>query len=722
MRKGKQRLTLNLLSGREKQREQTSPRKRGPEKSAKTFSPINTEKLRKFELPFSRISGPSLRRAILTCSTIMAARQRLRAVLEVRRASRPCWRCGYNSSSLAGIPVTSNSTDTVPYHQIPSREFEYPLRPIFCPDNLVHVEPAPARRSNGSEIRSSQTVHKPRERGMSDGHLGTLGIQPQSASTQAVQKPRIRLISPRSSVLRAPEVFLSNPNRDLDLLIRTHTCRDNTSSRKSRETDIGKNLPPQDGQDNSVDTEAKSSIVRRTSYVSDVRIIRQVNYDSSWSYILCVAKRDDATPVIHKTGQPLGERPIDASKVSSKGQRRVNDVGIIHKVNQDTPQTEWPYILYVAEGDDVTPLIHKAGPPWSQRSLDACKEVNPDSPQTEWSYILYVGGGDNATPLVHKAGPPLGERSIDAGKEVNQDTPQTEWPYILYVAEGDDVTPLIHKAGPPWSQRPIGTSKEVNQDSPQIGAPYILYMAEGDDATRLIHKAGPPLGEHLIDASKEVNQDSPQFKRPYILYVAEGDDATPLIHKVGPPLGERSIDQPRIKDIDDALTSLLDDFNNHHTSKFSDPNSMTEEPISSTRFSPQDFSARQAASSGIRIPDLLIQATSRSLFPTRTSRAPSRHYATASVSKRRLLFSMSHTKAVHRARICGLMLKSTRPLLEQIEMNISRESLEASERRLDCGRSSTTLLWPTRQVRLTQVRLATPRTCSPSREKTRALP
>ncbi|KAL9075487.1 MAG: hypothetical protein Q9161_001559 [Pseudevernia consocians] len=565
----------------------------------------------------------------------MAARQRLRAVLEVRRASRPCWRCAlnqsrYNFSSLAGIPVASNSTDTVPYDQIPSREFEYPLRPLFCPDNLVHVEPAPARRSNGSEIRSSQTVHKLRERGMSDGHLGTLGIQPQSASTQAVQKPRIRLISPRSSVLRAPEVFLSKPNRDLDLLIRTHICRDDTSTRTSLETDIGKNLPPQDGQDNSVDTEAKSSIVRRTSYVSDVRIIRQVNYDSSWSYILCVAKGDDATPIIHKAGPPLGERPIDASKVSSKGQRRVNDVRVIHKVNQDSPQTEWPFILYVAEGDDATPLIHKAGPLLGERSIDAGKEVNQDTPQTEWSYILYVAEGDNATPLIHKAGPPWSQRPIGTSKEVNQDSPQIGAPYILYMAEGDDATRLIHKAGPPLGEHLIDASKEVNQDSPQFKRPYILYVAEGDDATPLIHKAGPLLGECSIDASKEVNQDTPQTKWSQILYTAEGDNATPLIHKAGPPLGERSIDQPRVKDIDDALTSLLDDFNNHHTSKFSDPNSMTGEPISSTRFSPQDFSARQAASSGIRIPDLLIQAKSRSLFPTRTSRAPSRHYATAS--------------------------------------------------------------------------------------------
>ena len=40
----------------------------------------------------------------------------------------------------------------------------------------------------------------------------------------------------------------------------------------------------------------------------------------------------------------------------------VNDSRTIHQVHQDFPQTKKLGILYVADGDDATHLVHKAGP------------------------------------------------------------------------------------------------------------------------------------------------------------------------------------------------------------------------------------------------------------------------------------------------------------------------------------------------------------------------
>lgn len=470
----------------------------------------------------------------------MAARQRLRAVLEVRRASQPCWRCAlvqprYNSSFRAGIRHTSKSPDAVPFQQILSREVEHALRSFFSPESLAEMEPTPARRSNGSQNRSgnrsSRTVHEPRTRGMSDGRPGTLGIQPQSPLTQAARKPRIRRVSPK---------------HDRDPLIRKHSRRSSL-----------------------IDTEAKSLTMR-------------------W-----VSKRRPGVVHGNSTTDEDTSRPTE--KNSQKAKYPKVDI-------QD----------FMAEN--------------SGASVHVIKE-----------HLIRKHPKYDGTP-----------------------SPR----YTFY---------YVHNV--------------------RINVRIIL----------------------------QVNRDSPQTERPCILYVAEGDDATRLIHKAGPPLGEREDE-----DFDNALTSLLDEYENHHTSKFSKPNRMTGEPSHASLprigFSPQDRSTRQAALNGSRTSNREYQETSRSLFSTRTSRAINRHYATASVSQRRLLLFMSHTKAVHRVRICGLMPRSTHPLLERIEMGISKESLEASERRLDCGRSSTALLWPTRQVGLTQVRLATPRTCSPSREKTRALP
>lgn len=127
----------------------------------------------------------------------MAARQRLRTVLDARRASRPCWRCAlnlsrYNYTSPAGIQESSNRMDEVPYSQILQLGLEDTLKFHFPDLRPRGVEPAP-RTSHQSERGSSQTMSKPRIRIESDGQPVVMRTQSEIMFL-ATQKPRIRRV------------------------------------------------------------------------------------------------------------------------------------------------------------------------------------------------------------------------------------------------------------------------------------------------------------------------------------------------------------------------------------------------------------------------------------------------------------------------------------------------------------------------------------------------
>lgn len=193
----------------------------------------------------------------------MAARQRLRAVLDARRASQPCWRCAlnlprYNSTSTAGILDSSKSTDGVPYGQILQQGSEDTFKSDVSHIRLIDADPVP-RITDGSEIASTETPHKPRIRvQISEG-------QPVALGTQNL------------------------------LCIRKHKAVDPIPLRKY---------------------ELLSKPKR--NHVDGVKIIR---YKTGPLNILYLAKGHDATQLVRKDGPPLGECPTYASEVSSKGQR-----------------------------------------------------------------------------------------------------------------------------------------------------------------------------------------------------------------------------------------------------------------------------------------------------------------------------------------------------------------------------------------------------------------
>ena len=162
----RRRLTLLLLPV-PKARRRASSRTKTADKSAKTFSPINLESFDK--VPFFYARG----RAQLL-ATIMATRQRLRAVLDIRRASRLCWRCAlnlsrYSSTSAAGIEESSESmkgilrekmvhdTITVIHDELMEQDIDYNSETVK-PDTQSSSAEIATRRSDWSEGHSSQTV------------------------------------------------------------------------------------------------------------------------------------------------------------------------------------------------------------------------------------------------------------------------------------------------------------------------------------------------------------------------------------------------------------------------------------------------------------------------------------------------------------------------------------------------------------------------------------
>lgn len=93
--------------------EEHHPAQKGTDRSAKTFSPTNPKS-------FEQVRGPlpsTLKGSVHLLATIMATKQRLRAVLDVRRASRLCSRCAlnlsrYKSTSAINTNQSSKSVNT----------------------------------------------------------------------------------------------------------------------------------------------------------------------------------------------------------------------------------------------------------------------------------------------------------------------------------------------------------------------------------------------------------------------------------------------------------------------------------------------------------------------------------------------------------------------------------------------------------------------------------
>lgn len=125
----------------------------------------------------------------------MAARQRLKVVLESRKASQRCWRCTldlprYHSTNSAGRQDSSRSTDTVSYGQVLQQEIEKTLQAFFA--NTLKAAPRTLHKT-----KSGMTyTEKPFREGVEDGGQMALTSGSESQSTEdAQQSPQQIIIS-----------------------------------------------------------------------------------------------------------------------------------------------------------------------------------------------------------------------------------------------------------------------------------------------------------------------------------------------------------------------------------------------------------------------------------------------------------------------------------------------------------------------------------------------
>ena len=124
----------------------------------------------------------------------MSARQRLKVVLEARRASQRCWRCSldlprYHSTRSAIRQHSSRRTDTVGYGQVLQQEIEKTLETFFA--NRLEAAPRILHRTKSG---TTYTTEKPFKGTAKDsGHMAvTSGSE--SQSMELAQQSRQQII------------------------------------------------------------------------------------------------------------------------------------------------------------------------------------------------------------------------------------------------------------------------------------------------------------------------------------------------------------------------------------------------------------------------------------------------------------------------------------------------------------------------------------------------
>ena len=124
----------------------------------------------------------------------MAARQRLKVVLEARRASQRCWRCTldlprYHSTRSAIRQDRSRSRDTVGYSQVLQQEVEKILKTFFA--NSLEAAP---RTSHETQSGTTYTTEKPFKGRVKDGgHMAGISGS-ESQPTEVSQQSRQQII------------------------------------------------------------------------------------------------------------------------------------------------------------------------------------------------------------------------------------------------------------------------------------------------------------------------------------------------------------------------------------------------------------------------------------------------------------------------------------------------------------------------------------------------
>ena len=560
----------------------------------------------------------------------MAARQRLRTVLDARRASRPCWRCAlnlsrHNSTIPTGIPSSSNRTDEVPYSRILEQGSEETLK-SHAPDLPSNGAELARGLLDESESGSSQRVRKPRIRVMWDGRPVPLHGRSEFVSS-APQEPRIRVMwDGRSVALRTRSGSISPT--PLEPRIR----------RVRVETDGQQVVSGMEPQPNSMTTMQRPRITRfisndrpRPLRIRSIPIASAPQEPRIWRVRVETNGQKVASGTEPQSNSLATMRRPRITRIVSHGRAAPERT---EPKSKPMETTQKPRIRVMQDGRTVplrsqpefTSLYPNTDRRWRirvnplGRVLIRRMSVMPDGRQVASSIELQP----KSTEITQK----LRRQPMQENTDVQPATSSTRSQSQTHRAVKEPSIRMV-STGPPkfLSTRDFLRSKQVEQSLPlrkvkitrSILKDVSVFERGLDPFIRPFSSITPPVAEAPDVVSKKLSERKVRpLVRTYIATYAaplEGEDEA----------------------YHDELTSVLDVYRELHASKLSNPTKETGHSFSSTRFSPLNSVRRRLALSESRTLNQPSLSTSIRSFSSRTSWDPKRQYATATVSKTRML-------------------------------------------------------------------------------------
>ena len=404
----------------------------------------------------------------------MAARQRLRAVLDARRAGQPCWRCAldlprYSSTSPAGIPDIPEKTYIAPYSHILRHMIRDTLESHFPPIRPVHKFTGP-RSLIKIKPATMQGARKPRIRVMNNGRPVAVNTesqsQSQSQSRRSDHTPRVRIVpnlvltkyskeSRFNLDLDAKEV-LSEAGHETGTVLRKVLSEDTyrmdqvarkASSESRREPDLAprKHLSMSTHQQDLVSEQVLSQepdlvlkkISSEDNYKLD-RVRRKALSESKRERIL--DRRKALSMSTHEqdlvSEQVLSQEPdLVLKKISSEDNYKLDRVRrkalseskrerilvrrkALSESRRKRNLARWKHSSKTTHRPDRVPrrVLSNESDLVSRRVLsnrpDSVPRIYLSEPKA--SAIDYVAKGNKKTRLIRKAGPPLGKGSTNA--------------------------------------------------------------------------------------------------------------------------------------------------------------------------------------------------------------------------------------------------------------------------------------------------------------------
>ena len=594
----------------------------------------------------------------------MAACQRLRAVLDARRASQLCWRCALSlprySSTSASKSVDANA---IPYDEILQREVYHMLKSLIPRIRLESTSGSAtgSRSVDESEGGSSQTVRNPRIRVAMHGRQGPLIIRALSKKRSIVRRLPSGFKSERSVLEHSDSITKPRIRRKdvVKVRIKGVVIRDRPEISDARSRRIVRRLPSR-------------PLIRRKQAVLASRSVLKHSKTSRKPRIRAAIDAQQA-PLVPRTLPEKGKLvpprirvAIDGKQVLLVPQTLPKKRRIVHKILLRSRWRKYatlanrsaldhskairkPRIRATVDGQQVPRiLLHKRR---VTRKIASSQSEHDDLAR---SVRRHSTSDDRITRRLRGtfAGKGLPSES-NLGDNAAAGTKSAAIRKIRIECEksGSSTT---HKDTP----RPVVENSQKEKAFKIAIARFRRFLAEKLGArVRLApsivinkHPVAPKIlfedhidGVRTILRSRRIVRRSRnevlQTKGPGIL-VAEGD-ASRLVRTIGTSLSERSTDargmQSKRSDevSEDELMSLLDEFENLFPSKppviaaeTGDLMSTTHSPFRYSHSASKYPEYRRLLLGGSRASNLDV---SQRLFSTG---ATSRPYATAAVSER----------------------------------------------------------------------------------------